>query len=903
MKWYRMKSRVNQFWHSNPDERGFLRHSIPLLVSWIIVSLLILTIGWATLEKSLLGQKQAAETAALRHAELLADAYAERLYRSLQAIDQITLYVKHGWEKAGTSFHLESITESGNIAASAGFYVSIVDRYGFLLSSTILNPLPANARNQAYFSEQEHSGTDFLYIGYPVKGTFANQSVVHFSRKLVTDDGTFNGVVLVAVEPPFFITQFDEGATNSNRLLTILGTDRSVHIARIGERIFDSAHPPVSNLLPVSGTKGQKLLPGEPWFSDKRSRYVAWHSTEGYSMIALAGIDQQEVLAPYEAQRHRSFLYAGIASALLIAFSLFGTLAFVRLQWRKHQLNAVRETYRAATEGGQEGFYIARPVENSDSDIVDFRFIDCNERGATILRHRRDELIGKTIRAVYHGEAAKGTMQLLRHAMTTRHFSGEIEARIGDPSGLSWLYVTVSKPDGDLAVTLRDISDIKKHVSELERRSNEDTLTGLPNRLWINNYLSGALESAQHSEQMLALLFIDLDGFKSVNDTMGHEAGDELLRNAGHRLKDAIRPHDHVVRIGGDEFVVIVENMAHKIDAAHVAERILKSFQESFRLSKGMHSVGTSIGISVFPEDGQDADTLLKNADMAMYAVKTSGKRNYQFFDVHFAEAVQSKHQCEMELQYALEHDQFIMYYQPRVDMTSGEISSMEALVRWAHPTRGLVDPAAFIHVAEETGLIIQLGEQVVDKVCAQLAFWAHTGQKLVPISINVSPKQFQEVDVADILASALSRYRVPASLIELELTESTMMGNRSAMAEALHKLQAMGVTLLVDDFGTGYSSLSQLQELDFDVLKVDKAFTARLEKHPEGKIFFSAIITMAHSLGMRVVAEGVETLEQIKSLKELHCDEVQGYFISKPLAPSERQPGTYENAAEFGIR
>jgi diguanylate cyclase (GGDEF)-like protein len=390
---------------------------------------------------------------------------------------------------------------------------------------------------------------------------------------------------------------------------------------------------------------------------------------------------------------------------------------------------------------------------------------------------------------------------------------------------------------------------------------------------------------------MLAVLFIDLDGFKTVNDTMGHAAGDEVLRNAGRRLKEAIRPHDCVARLGGDEFVAILDNIMQKIDAAHVAERILHAFQSGFRISKGVHSVGASIGISVYPSDGDDANTLLHHADIAMYSVKTTGKRNFRFYDRKYYDALRAGLEKEAELRHAIEHDQFVMYYQPRVDISTGTTSSMEALVRWAHPTKGLIEPLEFIPLAEETGLIVRLGEIVINKVCEQLAFWARGRQELVPVSINVSSRQFNEANVAEMLATALARYHVNPSLVEVELTESSMMGDSRDVANALTAIQKMGIKLLVDDFGTGYSSLSQLQRLDFDVLKVDRAFTAELERTEEGNVFFKAIITMAHALGMRVVAEGVETLGQIKILKSLKCDEIQGFYISKPLPAPESQP------------
>jgi diguanylate cyclase (GGDEF)-like protein len=470
-------------------------------------------------------------------------------------------------------------------------------------------------------------------------------------------------------------------------------------------------------------------------------------------------------------------------------------------------------------------------------------------------------------------------------------YESEIEVPADSPLRLRWVHVKIIRSGGNLAVRLRDISEAKAHVSELRRRGNEDVLTSLPNRHWIQGYLPEAIKHAEESQDSLALLFIDLDGFKKVNDTAGHAAGDELLQHAAKRLLEAIRPHDKVVRFGGDEFVVVVENVAHRIDAAHVAERVQQAFNQPFRLSEGTHSVGTSIGIALFPTDAQDAASLLEKADIAMYSVKTNGKHGYQFYEPKFYNALRERLDKEAELRDALARDEFFMVYQPRVDIVTGLTVSLEALVRWQHPSKGLLEPREFIALAEESGLIVGIGALVIEKVCAQLAQWAGKGTDLVPVSVNVSPRQFGNADVAELLFSAHARHNVPASLVELEITESSVMADGMTVSMMLASLHEKGVKILVDDFGTGYSSLTQLQQLDFDVLKVDQSFTAALDKSEESKVFFTAIVTMAHALGMRVVAEGVETLSQIIILQSLHCDEVQGFYISKPLPPGEEQP------------
>ncbi len=868
----------------------FMRFSLPFLALWLISVVVIGAIAWHYLLGGIEQDRKSAEAAAVREAEILARSYAGHLSQTIDAIDQLSLYVRYGWKMSGSKLDLQTLSDTGPFPARLGLYVTIVNAEGDILTSTLGMSEPINVSEEAYFLAQSSSGSDQLYIGRPRYGILSKRTVTHFSRKLMNGDGRFGGVVVISVVPEYFIAGYDQLTLGPHGLLAILGSDRRVRVARIGDQVYT---PPAATIVAppaIDGRSGTVMLDGATYFSDKRSRYLGWQATERHEMIAVAGIDQQDALSVFTKDSDETILHGIVATSALALFTLLASLSLARLSWRKQQIKQLHDTYRTATERGNDGFFIMRPRAGDDGKISDFKVIDCNEQGARIMKYRRSELIGLTISEIYSHSEAKELNRLLRAAYEKRHLEREIDARKVRTVAADWLHVSIGRPDGDLAVTIRDISQTKAHVAELERIGSEDALTRLPNRHWLKRYLPQALVSARASRQMLALLFIDLDGFKAVNDTMGHEIGDELLRNAGRRLKEAVRPHDIVARIGGDEFIVVTENLAHRTDAGQVAQRILHSFEAPFRLSQGTHSVGTSIGISVFPNDGLDADTLMSHADMAMYAVKMSGKRNYCYFDAQFSESVQRRHQNEVEFRHALEQNQFVIYYQPRIDLATCRMSSMEALVRWAHPERGIIEPQAFIPLAEETGLIIQLGEQVIDKVCAQLAFWLRHGREIVPVSINVSARQFTQSDVAATLADALKRYQLDAHLVEIELTESSMMSSGQDVSEVLAVMQHMGVKLLVDDFGTGYSSLAQLQELDFDTLKVDRAFTARLGSNDASNVFYTAIITMAHSLGMKVVAEGVETEEQVRRLAALRCDEIQGYFVAPPLPPAEQQ-------------
>jgi len=438
-------------------------------------------------------------------------------------------------------------------------------------------------------------------------------------------------------------------------------------------------------------------------------------------------------------------------------------------------------------------------------------------------------------------------------------------------------------------VTLRDISDMKAHEEEMVRLANADPVTFLPNRHWLMSALPAALERARAGHGLLAVLFVDLDDFKNLNDTLGHATGDELLRAAALRFKDLVYPGDSIVRLGGDEFTIVLESARTEDEVRAVAERILAALRDPVVMADGSrHAVQASIGISLFPRDGDDGANLLKHADIAMYAAKAAGKGTYHFFQASLSERLVTRLTRLAELRHAIEADQLELYYQPRVCGDSGEMSSMEALVRWRHPLRGLIPPDDFIPLAEEHGLIVALGELVIAKACAQLAEWRAENLPVMPLSINVSARQIDKGCVSAFLAACMAKHGIDITQIEVEITESGTVGKEPAACAELAAVRALGVKLYVDDFGTGYSSLSQLKELDMDGLKVDQSFTARLANGPEDLAFFTAIVSMAHAIGMRVVAEGVETAEQLRILQELRCDEVQGYYVSAPVAAAD---------------
>jgi len=872
------------------DKSRFLKKNIFWAMSWPAGALLIALLGWFLLLSDLDQNLQRTEARALRDALNLARNHAEHLVRNFDTVDQTLLHVRYEWELTNGNLELEELNKKKLFHAGLLFDVTIIDREGYIQTSTMQNVKNQFLGNREFFNAQKFAIIDFLYLGKTVYSPPLQHDVVHFARSLSNPDGSFAGAVMVGVSPHFLTTTYNESSLGKLGLLALVGDDEALRATRVGNSIGKVGAFAFKKVPQFPMLWGSELMEGAAWFADGRSRYVGWQQIEGYPLVAIAGLDRQEVLAPYLTTRATSIRSATLASLALFGFCIIAMVLSLLLAWRKHQLEQTQATYRMATEEGHEGFYIAQPVRDKHWKIVDFVALDCNSYGARLFQQRREGVLGKHFSTLFPEPERHGFMTHMQHAMETGFYEGEMQSS-GEWSGVvKWVHLKMVRADDELAITIRDISDTKAHVTELERRGNEDSLTGLPNRYWIQGFLPQAISRAKTEHARLALLFIDLDGFKGINDTLGHPVGDELLRYTADRLKVAVRPHDHVVRLGGDEFVVILEQLEDRQDAAHVAERVVAAFKEKFRLSQGTHLIGTSIGISVFPDDGADADTMLKNADIAMYAVKTSGKGSYRFYEQKLYEALRKRVDREQELRLAIENDELLVHYQPRFDIKTGMVSSMEALVRWQHPQRGLLEPVEFIALAEETGLILGIGELVLDKVCAQLSAWSQQERTLLPVSVNISPRQFSHANFIKAVSACIKRHKIPARWLEIEITESCMMGDTHEVAAALAALQKMGIKFLIDDFGTGYSSLSQLQKLDFDVLKVDRSFTSEVEKTEEGQVFFTAIITMAHALGMKVVAEGVENRRQIEILKRLRCDEIQGFYVAMPLPPAIRQ-------------
>lgn len=419
---------------------------------------------------------------------------------------------------------------------------------------------------------------------------------------------------------------------------------------------------------------------------------------------------------------------------------------------------------------------------------------------------------------------------------------------------------------------------------QLQDQAHFDVLTNLPNRYYLMNLLAQALAQARRSQQRLAVLFVDLDNFKRTNDTLGHASGDRVLQDAASRIRAAVRASDIVARLGGDEFTVVLTDLDDASVADGVATKLIDVLTEPFEVEGLSMYLGASIGIAMFPADGADGDQLLRQADTAMYRAKSEGRGRYAFFEPRMNTEANERARIDRELRQALQRDELLLHYQPQIDLRSGRLCGVEALVRWQHPERGLLAPGTFVPVAEESGLIENIGAWVLDEACAQLARWRSAGIEVPLVAVNVSSRQLLRPDFVALVREALARHGVASSSLELEVTESLF--TESKAVEALRQLQADGLEIAVDDFGVGYSSFAYLRSLPFSILKIDRTFLADVANSREAATIAEAIINMAHALSKQVVAEGVETAAQIEFLSGTRCQRMQGYAISRPLAP-----------------
>ena len=533
-----------------------------------------------------------------------------------------------------------------------------------------------------------------------------------------------------------------------------------------------------------------------------------------------------------------------------------------------------------------------------------------NHAFTTMTGYSKEEVLGKNPHMLRSGKQPESYYANLWSTISSgKVWQGEIVNRRKDGTTyteeMTITPVTQSGADAktQFVAIKQDITERKAAEKRVQFLAYYDALTGLPNRSLLQDRLAGAIASARRRNEKVALLFLDLDRFKNVNDSLGHTAGDLLLQEVAERLRRFGREQDTVARLGGDEFLIILNSVKDISDAAVAADRLVKSLTAGFVIQDHPLTISCSLGISIFPEHGADGETLIKNADAAMYCAKEKGRNNFQFFTKNMNAQVVERLTLENSLRLALDRKELFLVYQPQMDIGSGKITGLEALLRWQHPELGLVPPDKFIRIAENSGLIRPIGEWVLRTACSQARQWQDEGLDAVSVAVNVSAVQFRQEDFCEVIRRVLRETRLAPRYLELELTEGLLLANADVMLSVIEELNAMGLTLAIDDFGTGYSNFGYLKQFRVSKLKIDRSFVRDVAVNPDDAAITTAIISMARSLNLKVIAEGVEDEAQMSFLRAHQCDEIQGYYFSKPLAVDKVADKLREDSAEQDVR
>lgn len=866
----------------------FLRGSFAQVIVWPLLCLAMVAVLWYGTSSRINAEERVVEKKALEDATLLCRDYAQYLTQLIDQASQITLQLKYSWEKSHRNPNLKAFSQSGVFRSAQLINVTIINRDGFPATNIVSSAKDVSFKNRDYFIFHKADESNALLVGRPVMGWLSGKPIIPFSRRLSRANGEFDGVAVASFSPSY-LTDFYAGSfPGKTGLLAVAGLDGTLRSIKIGNEA-DST-PSAQRTIPLfDTTEGASHLKNMQWPGyQQAARFVAWQTLKDYPLVVIVGISEQEYFSSHQSTWSTYKSGAMIGSIILLLFAFVATYMSARLALKKHQERAVLKAYRLATEGGNEGFYMYEALHDKSGAIVDFEIVDCNQRGAEFYGVPQAQLLQTRLSNFYPAIYFDELLNIFRSAMESGFYEDEVKASRESMLKIHWVKRRLVRSGNGLAVTLQDVSERKLAEEKIDFMAHHDPLTHLPNRVLLRDRFELAMATATREKSGLVIMFLDLDNFKTINDGCGHLVGDQMLIQVVKRLQQCIRDADTLCRQGGDEFIVLLTNISDINDISRIAQSMLDNINEPFEIENRVLLTSASIGISLFPGDGDDLDGLLKNADTAMYQAKASGRNAFRFFTDKMNIDAMARFRLHTQLRDALMRKEFRLHYQPQIDLSSGDVIGMEALIRWYHPEEGIITPAHFIPLAEASGLIIPIGEWVIEEACRQARIWQQNGQSPLKVAINLSALQFKRGNIIDTLSKVFERTGLPPDMIELELTESILLQDMESALQTIRDLKAIGVKLSIDDFGTGYSSLSYLKQLKVDKLKIDQSFVRDLVTDIDDMAIVTAIIQLGKNLQMRVIAEGVETAEQLDYLTAHGCDEVQGYLFSRPLASAD---------------
>jgi diguanylate cyclase (GGDEF)-like protein len=753
--------------------------------------------------------------------------------------------------------------------------INIFDANGQLINSSRTWPVPdINIADRAYFRQWKDDSQSSAIAIAPIQSRFTGERSTVFARKIVGPTGQFLGVIARGISPADFEKFFESVALGEGAAITMMDRNgtmlaRYPHVeARIGQNF--STAPILQTLTTADHGTVRQISP-----VDHEDRLASGRRLNNFPLSVLATTKVSTALADWRAQTRFLVAAAGL-SALVISFTLFLIVRKLSKQHKnsERRLALEKERLDTAINNMAQGLLLF----DSDARIVlsNRRYLEMHNLPADAVKpgcHFRDLIAYRKKVGSFKGDVDEFCATVLRNVAQNKVTHHIIEAKDG-----RWVEI-VSQPltNGGWVATQEDITERRRAEKQIAHLAHYDALTDLPNRVLFREQLERELERTMRGEQ-LAMLYIDIDEFKSINDSLGHPVGDELLKTVASRLQSCVRETDFVARLGGDEFAIVQTGIAQPGDVMELVKRIYEAIREPYQCLGHHVATDASIGIALAPDDGTDLDQLLKSADLAMYGAKADGRRTYRFFEQEMDARVKARRTLELDIREALVEGGFEIHYQPVVNLRSDEIVGCEALLRWRHPVRGMISPAEFIPVAEETGLICDIGDWVLATACAEAAKWPPN----VKVAVNVSLVQFKSNAFALKVAGVFAATGLSANRLELEITEAVLIRDDEAALKLLQDLRALGVRIALDDFGTGYSSLSYLRRFPFDKIKIDRCFVDDIAETKGSSSIVRAVINIADAQAMATTAEGVETEQQKQMLRDLGCTEMQGFLFSR---------------------
>ncbi len=836
---------------------------------------------WTSLFFLMDEDRSRAEQTALLQGTNLSRLIEENILRVIASVDQKLLLLRELSNGDFPKFDLTKWADHNRPIGDLSMRLSVVGPDGMLRASTH-GPItrPINLKDREHFRFHAGSSRDVVFISKPIAVRTTGQTQILLSRRLTRADGSFGGLLTGSLDPNDLAKFYDSIDLGQDGLIALVGFDGVIRSAGgsgtaslIGET-FPSGQVFDLYTRRRSGSYWEEL--------EGVKRLITYRVVGEYPLISILGVSESQVLAQ-AVQNQRTYYGIGLTLTILIGVAMaLGLLREAKLAKATAALAQTNVWFNSALDHMSQGLVMFD---------ADERLIICNQQYPRTYRLSSEQVRrGTTLEELRAYRKANGALaDCAEHEGRASHAAAGVElTKLAD--GRSILVSSRKIADGGWVETHEDVTERERAAEQIAQLARHDALTGLANRVLFLEKAKSAVAELERGAGFFSVLLLDLDRFKNINDSLGHAAGDALLKEVSERLRASIRASDVLARLGGDEFAIVQmgpRNGATPADGVDgqvegsicLANRILDAFSTPFDLSGKRVFVGTSIGISLAPRDGRDPQELLKKADLALYETKSSGRNGYSFFDPQMTVVANERQQLEADMRAGLSRGEFELHYQPIFDAQTRKMAGAEALLRWRHPQHGLLSPSRFIEIAEDTELIIPLGEWVLHQACREAARWPQH----VKLSVNLSAVQFRKGNLLDVILCALVDSGLPPNRLEVEITETVLLERESAHILLLRQLKNTGVSVALDDFGTGYSSLSYLKMFPFDKIKIDRSFTADIDRRSDCASIVCSVISLGRSLGVVTTAEGVETKAQLEMLRAAGVTFLQGYFLHQP--------------------